>query len=47
MPFIIGALEDRGVTLATAMAGGIAVTGVLSVVLLWLGPETRGKSLTH
>jgi SHS family lactate transporter-like MFS transporter len=47
MPFIIGALKDRGITLATAMAGGIAVTGVISVVLLWMGPETRGKSLTH
>ncbi len=46
MPFIIGALEDRGVTLQSAMAGSIAVTGVLSVFLLWLGPETRGKTLT-
>lgn len=45
MPFIIGALQDRGMTLATAMAGSIAVTGVLSVLLLWLGPETRGRSL--
>jgi SHS family lactate transporter-like MFS transporter len=46
MPFIIGAFQDRGVALASAMAGSIAVTGLLSIALLWLGPETRGNTLT-
>jgi SHS family lactate transporter-like MFS transporter len=46
MPFLVGAMQDRGVDLASAMAGCIAVTGTLVVMLLWLGPETRGRELT-
>jgi hypothetical protein len=45
MPFIVGAMQDDGISLSTAMAGCIAVTGALIVVLIWLGPETRGASL--
>ena len=32
--------------LATAMLSCIAVAGVLVLMMLWLGPETRGKALT-
>jgi SHS family lactate transporter-like MFS transporter len=45
VPFLIGSLQDRGVDLATAMLSCISVAGVLLVVLLWLGPETRGRAL--
>lgn len=44
-PFLIGALQDRGVPLAAAMLGCIAVAGVLVVTMLWIGPETRGTRL--
>lgn len=44
-PFLIGSLQDRGMALATAMMGCIFVAGVLVVLLLWLGPETRGRAL--
>lgn len=44
-PFLIGALQDRGIALASAMVGCIAVAGALVVALLWIGPETRGRSL--
>jgi SHS family lactate transporter-like MFS transporter len=47
MPYIIGALEDRGVTLSDAIAGSIVVTGAISILLLWVGPETRGRSLVQ
>lgn len=44
-PFLIGALQDRGVPLASAMLACIAVAGLLVVALLWIGPETRGTAL--
>jgi MFS transporter, SHS family, lactate transporter len=45
MPFIVGAMQDNGVALSSAMAGCIVITGALIVVLIWMGPETRGASL--
>ena len=45
MPFAVGAMQDAGIALGTAMAGCIVVTGVLIVMLIWMGPETRGASL--
>ncbi|MGE3274026.1 MAG: MFS transporter [Vicinamibacterales bacterium] len=42
-PFLIGSLRDGGMPLATAMLLCIGVAGVLVVVMMWLGPETRGK----
>jgi SHS family lactate transporter-like MFS transporter len=44
-PYLIGALQDRGVDLATAMLQCILTAGVAVLILLWLGPETRGRSL--
>jgi SHS family lactate transporter-like MFS transporter len=47
MPLFVGALQDRGLALQQAMGGCIAVTGLLLVMLVWLGPETRGRALTE
>jgi SHS family lactate transporter-like MFS transporter len=47
MPFIVGAMQDRGIPLANAMAICIAITGTLVVIAIWIGPETRGKPLTN
>ena len=44
-PTLIGRLEDGGMALGTAMFGCIVVAGVLVLVMLWLGPETRGQTL--
>jgi SHS family lactate transporter-like MFS transporter len=44
-PTLIGALQDRGEDLRTAMLQCIVTAGVAVLVLLWLGPETQGKSL--
>jgi SHS family lactate transporter-like MFS transporter len=41
---LIGYLRDSGVPLSNAMAMSIAASGVAVAVLIWLGPETRGKS---
>ncbi len=45
-PFLIGRLQDGGTDLRVAMAYCIVTAGVACVALLWLGPETRGRTLT-
>jgi SHS family lactate transporter-like MFS transporter len=45
-PAFIGMLQDRGVRLPSAMAGCILVSGVLVAGMIWMGPETRGRSFT-
>lgn len=44
-PYLIGALQDGGTDLRTAMLWCIVAGSVIVVVLLWMGPETRGRSL--
>jgi len=44
-PFLIGSLQDRGMSLSNAMMACIVTAGVLVLLMLWLGPETRGKRL--
>jgi SHS family lactate transporter-like MFS transporter len=43
-PTLVGMLQDRGFALSAAMAACIAGSGVMIVVMLWLGPETRGRT---
>jgi SHS family lactate transporter-like MFS transporter len=45
-PYLIGRLQDGGTDLRTAMLTLVTSAGVAIIVLLWLGPETRGRSLT-
>jgi len=42
-PWIVGMMQDNGYGLPTAMAACIAGSGTLVIVMLWLGPETRGR----
>jgi len=42
-PTLVGHLQDRGLPLATSMAVCIAASGAILMILVWLGPETRGK----
>ena len=44
-PYLIGRLQDGGTDLRTAMLTCILTAGVFVIVLLWLGPETRGREL--
>jgi SHS family lactate transporter-like MFS transporter len=44
-PFLIGSMQDGGMLLSTAMLSCIAVAGVLVLLTLWVGPETRGREL--
>lgn len=44
-PYLIGALQDGGTDLRTAMLWCILAGSLIVVVLLWMGPETRGRNL--
>jgi MFS transporter, SHS family, lactate transporter len=44
-PYLIGVLSDRGTDLRTAMMWCILAGGLGIVTFLWLGPETKGRSL--
>jgi SHS family lactate transporter-like MFS transporter len=47
-PTLIGFLQDRGIPLPTAMRTCMAITAILVIVVMRLGPETRGKTFaTH
>ena len=43
-PTLVGMLQDRGFALASAMAACIAGSGAMIIVMLWIGPETRGRT---
>jgi SHS family lactate transporter-like MFS transporter len=44
-PYVVGALQDRSMPLATVMGGGIIAGGLLMILFVWMGPETRGVRL--
>ena len=41
-PTVVGMMQDAGYALPSAMAACIAGSGALVILMLWLGPETRG-----
>ena len=45
-PALVGALQDGGIALTTAMSACITASGLLAVALIWSGPETRSRQLT-
>ena len=45
-PTFIGWLQDQGIKLPTAMSTCMLSAGLLLVIVIWLGPETRGWSFT-
>jgi MFS transporter, SHS family, lactate transporter len=45
-PTLIGVLQDRGMGLRASMAWGIALSGCLVVLMVRLGPETRGREFS-
>jgi SHS family lactate transporter-like MFS transporter len=46
MPMLIGSLQDGGMPIASAMTIPIAISLTSSAILIWLGPETRGRLFT-
>jgi SHS family lactate transporter-like MFS transporter len=44
MPSLLGALKDRGFAMVDAMSAAMIVSGLVALVAVWSGPETRGKA---
>jgi len=42
MPSVLGALKDRGFTLVNAMSAAMVLSAIFAM-LIWTGPETRGR----
>jgi MFS family permease len=45
MPWLLGAMKDRGTDLPTGMMVAMAASGVCALIAIWTGPETRGRTL--
>ena len=45
-PFMLGRLQDSGMTIGGAMMLCIVGSGLLVSGVIWLGPETRGRNFT-
>ncbi len=45
-PFVLGRLQDGGMTVGGAMSLCITVSGLLVATMIWMGPETRGRQFT-
>jgi hypothetical protein len=44
MPYVLGALQDQGFKLVNAMSAAMVLSG-LTAMIIWLGPETRGRDI--
>jgi SHS family lactate transporter-like MFS transporter len=44
-PYVVGWLRDDGWALSSAMAVCITTSLIIVIVMLWMGPETRGREL--
>jgi MFS family permease len=44
MPYVLGELQDRGFGLVNAMSTAMVLSG-LTTMIIWMGPETRGREL--
>jgi SHS family lactate transporter-like MFS transporter len=43
MPWVLGELQDRGFTLVNAMSAAMVLSALFAMII-WTGPETRGRS---
>jgi MFS transporter, SHS family, lactate transporter len=43
MPVFLGAMQDRGISAVTGMSATMVVSAAVAMVMVWLGPETRGR----
>jgi len=46
MPWLLGEMQKSGWHLTNAMTAAMLVSGCFSGILIWLGPETRGRQFT-
>jgi SHS family lactate transporter-like MFS transporter len=44
MPTLLGVLQDRGFGMVNSMSSAMVISGVVALVAIWSGPETRGRA---
>jgi SHS family lactate transporter-like MFS transporter len=45
MPTLLGALRDRGLDLVNGMTIAMVISGFFALIMIWVGPETRGTKM--
>ncbi len=43
MPWLLGAMQDRGINAVNGMSATMVASAVLAMIMVWVGPETRGR----
>jgi SHS family lactate transporter-like MFS transporter len=43
MPWLLGEMQDRGMSAVNGMSVTMVASAVLAMVMVWMGPETRGR----
>ena len=46
MPWLLGEMQKNGWQLTSAMTAAMLVSGCVSAIMIWSGPETRGRQFT-
>jgi SHS family lactate transporter-like MFS transporter len=44
MPWLLGAMQDRGFSAVNGMSATMVASAVVAMVMVWIGPETRGRN---
>jgi MFS transporter, SHS family, lactate transporter len=44
MPTLLGAMQDRGISAVNGMSMTMVASAILALIMVWVGPETRGRS---
>src|SRR5687768_4844310 len=47
MPWLLGEMQDRGISAVNGMAMTMVASAVLAMVMVWMGPETRGRDFNE
>ena len=43
MPWLLGEMQDRGISAVTGMSATMVASAVVAMIVVWIGPETRGR----
>jgi len=46
MPWVLGKMQVLGIKLTTSMTIAMLGSGIVAAILIWVGPETRGRAFT-
>jgi hypothetical protein len=47
MPWLLGEMQDRGISAVNGMSMTMVASAVLAMVMVWMGPETRGRDFNE